>query len=176
MSMEETLEENVVRKLKEKTGIYGEFYMEQLYTKSELNRDARGRVISCSYLGIAREGTLKGDLLSVAQWHSVQSVLAAEGLESDERLIMEFDHREIIKYALERIAGKVGYTNIAFELLPEQFTLNDLESVYELLLNRKLLNFRRKMTPYIEETGELRTGSASRPAMLYRRNKVPIQW
>jgi 8-oxo-dGTP diphosphatase len=167
IGMDESLEENVMRKLKKKTGLSGAFYIEQLYTKSDVNRDSRARIISCSYLGISRDDTIEGELLPEAKWHSVKK---------HNELNLAFDHEEIITYALDRMAGKVGYTDIAFAFLPEYFTLYELESVYEILLKRPISNFRRKMNPFITETDQIETGLARRPAKLYQRNETQIQW
>lgn len=167
IGMEESLEENVMHKLKEKTGLSGNFYREQLYTKSDVNRDSRGRVISCSYLGIGREDNLEGTLVPEAAWHPLELALG---------LTLAFDHKEIILYALERMRGKVLYTDLAFAFLPESFTLYDLQNVYELLLGKPISNFRRKVAPWLVETDQMETGLAKRPARLYRRNDKPIQW
>lgn len=83
-----------------------------------------------------------------------------------------FDHAEIILYSLERLRGKVNYTNIAFNLVGEEFTLPDLQQVYEVILGRNLnkVQFRRHVEDMVLDTGrELRTG-AYRPSKLYTYN------
>ncbi|MBD7908547.1 NUDIX hydrolase [Sporosarcina gallistercoris] len=83
-----------------------------------------------------------------------------------------FDHAEIILYSLERLRGKVNYTNIAFNLVGEEFTLPDLQQVYEVILGRNLnkVQFRRHVEDMVLDTGrELRTG-AYRPSKLYKYN------
>lgn len=83
-----------------------------------------------------------------------------------------FDHAEIILYSLERLRGKVNYTNIAFNLMGEEFTLPDLQQVYEVILGRNLnkVQFRRHVEGMVLDTGrELRTG-AYRPSKLYTYN------
>jgi 8-oxo-dGTP diphosphatase len=166
VSLAETLDEAVLRQLREKTGVTGEFYFEQLYTHSALNRDPRGRVVSCSFLGIANPETLKGELLPNAVWVPVPEIKEDSGN-------LAFDHHSIINYALGRMAGKVEYTDIAFAFLPEKFTVFKLQNIVELLLGREISNFRRKISDYIEKTSELEEGRASRPARLFRRNEVP---
>lgn len=86
-----------------------------------------------------------------------------------------FDHAEIILYSLERLRGKVDYTNIAFNLVGERFTLPDLQEVYEVILNKKLqkVRFRRHVGDMVKDTGEERTGGAYRPSKLYRYN---VEW
>ncbi len=82
-----------------------------------------------------------------------------------------FDHDQIISYAIQRLRYKLEYTAVAFQLLPDVFSLTDLQNAYEHLLREKLdkRNFRRKVlgTGVVEDTGELRGGD-HRPARLYR--------
>ncbi|SHK49185.1 NUDIX domain-containing protein [Clostridium cavendishii DSM 21758] len=81
-----------------------------------------------------------------------------------------FDHIKIINYALERIKNKVQYTPIAFSLLPELFTLTELQQVYEIILERSLIkpNFRRWVSKMVEETEETKKDGAYRPSKLFR--------
>lgn len=83
-----------------------------------------------------------------------------------------FDHGRIISYAIERLRSKVLYTDIAFHLMPELFTLTELQQVYEVILGKELLkaNFRRKITRMVAETQEYRTDAGHRPSKLYRFN------
>jgi 8-oxo-dGTP diphosphatase len=85
---------------------------------------------------------------------------------------LAYDHADIIDYARKRLAAKLLYTNIAFAFLPPKFTLTELQSVYETLLDRKLdkRNFRKKILSQaiVSPSGELRTDAAHRPAQLYR--------
>jgi 8-oxo-dGTP diphosphatase len=84
---------------------------------------------------------------------------------------LAFDHADILEYALQRLRYKLEYTAVGFELLPETFTLSELQSAYEIILGEELdkRNFRRKIlsADVIEATGEYRTGEG-RPAKLYR--------
>ena len=84
-----------------------------------------------------------------------------------------FDHKKIIEYGRERIKNKVEYTKIAFEFLPEEFTLPELQRVYEILLGKNLYKagFRRKIMPMIEETDRMTSGDAHRPSKYYRLRK-----
>lgn len=83
-----------------------------------------------------------------------------------------FDHAKIIAYAVERLRGKLKYTDIAFSLLPEFFTLSDLQKVYEIILDKELLApaFRREIANKVVETDKFTKKSAHRPSRLYRRN------
>lgn len=165
VDMEETLEENVMRKLRDKTGITGKFYCEQLYTKSDVFRDDRGRVISCSYLGVARDDALAGSLNNNSKWYKVTEIAG---------MALAFDHSDIIDYALKRMAGKALYTDIAFMFLPELFTIDDLSRVYALLLGKPVGNLRRRIGHVLEATEKYETGIAKRPALLHRRNNTPF--
>lgn len=86
-----------------------------------------------------------------------------------------FDHVEIILYSLERLRGKVSYSNIAFNLVTDKFTLPDLQQVYEVILGRSIAkaHFRRKIEPMVVETGEEVTTGSYRPSKLYEYN---MEW
>lgn len=83
-----------------------------------------------------------------------------------------FDHAKIIEYAVERLRNKIEYTDIVFNLMPENFTLTELQQVYEVILGRKLLkaNFRRKISGMVLETGRYTKDVGHRPSKLYRYN------
>ncbi|MBU3087481.1 NUDIX hydrolase [Clostridium gasigenes] len=89
---------------------------------------------------------------------------------------LAFDHVEILSYALERMSNKVQYTTIAFSLLSKNFTLTELQQVYELLLGRKLTkpNFRRWISKIVEETSYTKREGSYRPSKLYTLNKKLI--
>jgi 8-oxo-dGTP diphosphatase len=161
--MDESLEEAAIRELEEETGVQ-EAYLEQLYTYGDPDRDPRGRVITVAYFAlicagepIRKEGGM--DAVS-AGWYPVQSLPD-----------LAFDHGEIIAYALKRLRYKLEYTAVGFELLPDQFTLTELQFTYEIVLGEKLdkRNFRRRIlaAQVIEETPGMRSGEG-RPARLYR--------
>jgi 8-oxo-dGTP diphosphatase len=83
-----------------------------------------------------------------------------------------FDHAKIIQYGLERLRNKIEYTDIAFNLMPELFTLTDLQQVYEVILDTPLLkaNFRRKIADRVTETGQFTRYAGHRPSRLFRFN------
>lgn len=89
-----------------------------------------------------------------------------------EKKNIAFDHIKIIHYALERLVNKVEYTPIVFNLMPEYFTLTELQMVYETILDKKLIkaNFRRKILPMVIETDKLKAESAHRPSKLFTFN------
>ncbi|HBN85348.1 MAG TPA: ADP-ribose pyrophosphatase [Clostridiales bacterium] len=86
-----------------------------------------------------------------------------------------FDHAKIITYGLERLRNKIEYTDIAFNLMPDLFTLSELQQVYEVILGKELLkaNFRRKISDFVIKTDESTKEKAHRPSILYRFN---IDW
>jgi 8-oxo-dGTP diphosphatase len=94
---------------------------------------------------------------------------------------LAFDHARILRKAHERLAAKLDYSTIAFQFMPESFTLTELQQVYELILSEAIdkRNFRKKILALelIEETGEERREGAHRPAKLYRvidRSRVDV--
>lgn len=165
VGINETLDDAAKRGIAEEAGLH-DIYFEQLYTWGEVNRDPRMRIISVSYISLTNIEKLKltaGKRTSSAALYDVDELLSSEAH-------LAFDHRKIIEYGRERIKNKTEYTQIAFELLPEEFTLPQLQKVYEILLGKKLYkaNFRRKIADIIEETDRMTSGDAHRPSKFYR--------
>lgn len=140
-------------------------YCEQLYTFGHPRRDPRGRVITVTYFAlVADEACPRPDLA----WHSVYALPE-----------LAFDHADILKYALQRLRYKLEYTSVGFELLPNEFTLTELQTAYEIVLGEKLdkRNFRRRIleAEILTETPRYRdTDSQGRPARLYRYRKNAV--
>lgn len=166
VDIDEEIFDNVKRKLNFKTGVSGNFYIEQLYTWGDIDRDSRGRVISVSFMGLCNEETYK-EINTGRQigWFDIKMVL--NGVIGD----LAFDHKKIIEYALERLKGKIEYTDIAFNLLPTYFTMRECQKVYELILDREIDNFRRKISKYVEPTEKKLEGKQFNPAILYKLKK-----
>ena len=165
---DETLDGAAIRGIREETGLEG-IYFEQLYTFGDIDRDPRKRIISVSYMALVPVEQLvfkAGERVSGAWLVDVEEILNSR----DE---IAFDHKQIIQVARERLANKVEYTDIAFHLVGEEFTLPELQNVYEILLGKPVYkaNFRKKMASMIEETEYFTTGAAHRPSRLYRRVK-----
>lgn len=161
----ESLEEAAKRELQEKTGVQ-DVYLEQLYTFGDIDRDPRTRVITVVYFALIDAERLQVRATSDGPdvgWFSVYDLPP-----------LAFDHMKILDYALSRLRGKLNYTTIAFNLLPEQFTLRELQRVYEIILHKRLdkRNFRKKIlaTGILEDTGEKKMEGTHRPARLYRFN------
>ncbi|HUV89665.1 MAG TPA: NUDIX domain-containing protein [Anaerolineae bacterium] len=162
VGISESLEEAARRELEEEAGVR-DVYLEQLYTFGDPGRDPRGRVITVAYFALVPAAVISpraGDDAAEARWWSVVHLPP-----------LAFDHVGILAYALKRLRYKLEYTAVGFELLPEVFTLSELQAAYEIILGEKLdkRNFRRKIlrAEVIEETGQTRTGEG-RPARLYR--------
>src|SRR5437762_9265715 len=110
---EESLDAAATRELREETGVE-KVYLEQLYTFGNPKRDPRGRVITVAYYALVpdTQALRAGTDASDAGWFPLT------GLPS-----LAFDHRKIVEYAHQRIRNKLDYTNVGFELLPDNFTL-----------------------------------------------------
>ena len=161
VQMDETLDEAAQRALRKKAGLDG-IYFEQLYTWGALDRDPRMRVISVSYCALVPWESIRlptGD----AAFYPAEEVLETQPL--------AFDHAQMVRYGLERIRGKVNYTDIAFSLVGEEFTLPELQRVYEIILGQKLYkaNFRKKIADKIMETDKMTSGGKHRPSRIYRK-------
>lgn len=164
----ETIDNAVERILYEHTGLRN-IFMEQLYTFGDLKRHPQGRVITVAYYALLRlkgQSTLKphSNYVRQAVWHPVENLPE-----------LAFDHANIIARSLEKIRQKIKYTPIAFELLPEKFTLTQLQKVYEAIIGVALdkRNFRKKMLNYnfLKELDEKQEGVSYRAAKLYKFDK-----
>jgi 8-oxo-dGTP diphosphatase len=164
----ESVDEAARRELEEETGVR-DVYLEQLYTFGAPNRDPRGRVITVAYFALVagEVPTRAGDDAVDAAWHSVYDLPP-----------LAFDHADILKYALQRLRYKLEYTSVGFELLPNEFTLSELQSAYEIVLGEKLdkRNFRRRIleAEVLAETKKYRAEGQGRPAQLYRYRKNAV--
>lgn len=158
-----TLEENFDEMLKRKTGITW-VYKEQLYTFGDnVNRDPRGHVIAIAYYALVKAE----DFLTQVDFTQVDIVT----VEQAQSLDLFYQHDEILEYALKRLKGKLWYTDIVKNLLPEKFRISQMQKMYEVILGRKLdkRNFQKKIfsLKIISETWEL-DRSTNRPAKLYK--------
>jgi 8-oxo-dGTP diphosphatase len=161
--MHESLEESARRELEEETGVR-DIYLEQLYSFGDVDRDPRTRVITVAYFAL-----IASDLQAL---HATTDATAAEWFPVSDLPRLAFDHERIVEYAIERLRNKLEYTTVGFQLLPERFTLTELQQVYEIILGRPLdkRNFRKKMLSLgiVEETGATKMDGVHRPARLYR--------
>lgn len=157
----ESLDEAARRELYEKTGVQ-DLYLEQLYTFGDAQRDPTAHTVAVAYFALvphfARD-LRSGEKYADAGWFPVRSLSQ-----------LAYDHNAIAAYALRRLQAKLGYTNIVYSLLPQEFTLAELQDIYEIILHEKLdrRNFRRKILTLglLKPLPKTRRG-AHRPATLY---------
>ena len=166
---DEALDDAAARELREETDV-ADVYLEQLYTFGAPDRDPRGRVISVAYYALLRQppAVAAASDAADARWFPLRALPP-----------LAFDHAEILDYARLRLRYKVEYTNVVYSLLPDTFTLSELQRVYEVILGRALdkRNFRKKILSLdlVEPTGGERRDGAHRPARLYRfRSREPM--
>lgn len=172
VGIDETLDAAAKRGIREETGLK-DIYFEQLYTFGDVKRDPRMRIISVSYMALVPLEKLSfkaGKRTKDAYLVDVEELLASDRS-------VAFDHKKIISYARWRLANKVEYTLIAFHLVPEGFTLPNLQKVYEILLGKPLYkaNFRKKISEFIEETEFQTSGDAHRPSRIYKLKKEYVK-
>ena len=162
VDMDEDLEAAALRELKEETGVEN-IFIEQLYTFGTPGRDPRGRVVSVAYFALVNLAEHKLGADTDAQdvrWYAL-----------DELPVLAFDHAVILETAINRLRGKVRYQPIGFELLPDSFTLTQLQTLYETILGKALnkRNFRTKILKMgILAEDKMLRGVAHRPAQMYK--------
>ena len=197
----ETLDEAASRILTLETNIH-DIYIEQLYTFSDINRDPRMRVVSTSYMALIDKNRLKDKLSCNASWFDISyteddnniDVVLNNGneiitfkikktlkeLTTDrykytiaENDKLAFDHPLVIVSGLSRLKNKLEYTDIVFNMMPEYFTLGELQQVYEVILGKELLDpaFRRIIANKVVKTSKVQTGGGHRPSALFKYKK-----
>ncbi len=179
--IDESLDSAATRVLTEKAGL-SDVYLEQLYTFGDPGRDPRTRVVSVAYYALVDQARLESahdsglvfgriDVPWEGETGGPVDVRTGPGRE----LPLAFDHADILGMAVKRIRGKLDYTPIGFQLLPEKFTLRRLQDVHETILGRTFNkdSFRRRMlsSGLLEATGERESEVGHRPAELYRFTK-----
>ncbi|HIH11977.1 TPA: NUDIX hydrolase [Candidatus Woesearchaeota archaeon] len=159
---EETIEDTARTALKQKGGINSSgVFLEQLYTfGSNLERDTRIRTISIVYYGLVESSKIDFQQGNLFTWYSVYDLPK-----------LAFDHKEIIDYAVNRLRGKIWETDFAFQLMPDEFTLTELQKAYEIILGKKLdkRNFRKKIAELqiLKDLKKKKQEGPHRPAALY---------
>lgn len=201
VKIDEDIEDAAKRILKEEANI-SDIYIEQLYTYGDPKRDPRTRVISTSYMALIDKNKLKYDISKNASWFNVIvledekfiDVTLDNGNETIKYKIkktlkekttdrfkyevvqndkLAFDHALVITSGISRLKNKIEYTDIVFNMMPEYFTLGELQQVYEVILGKKLLDpaFRRIIANKVEKTNKMKTGEGHRPSALFRYKK-----
>ncbi len=199
----ETLDECAKNVLKRETNL-SNIYLEQLYTFDDIKRDPRTRVVSTSYVALVDKNKLTNKLNKNASWFDITEIeeinnIVKVTLHNSQEIInfsirkrliekttdqysfsiiennhIAFDHPKIILAGIERIRNKINYTDIVFNMMPEYFTLGELQDVYEVILGKKLLTpaFRRIIANKVEKTDKMLTGKGHRPSALFKYKKI----
>ncbi len=195
----ETLEECAKRVLKRETNLQN-IFLEQLYTYDDPKRDPRTRVVSTSYMALVDKEKLTDIINENASWFdvvlqeetndkieivldngtdtikiNVKKILREKTtdryqFQSEKDKDLAFDHDLVIVSGIERLRNKLSYTDIVFNMMPKYFTLGELQQVYEVILNKKLLDpaFRRIIASKVEKTSKMKTGEGHRPSALFK--------
>lgn len=167
----ETTQDALKRIMEKKTGVSIDKLplVEQLYTFDTIARDPRGHAVSVTYTGLGRNTIPKES--KTTQKPGFFNITNLPEL--------AYDHKHIVEYAHERLASKITYTNAIFALLPELFTLTQLQKAYETVFGRELdkRNFRKKFLSLelIKPTDEFVREGAHRPARLHKFNKQQLE-
>lgn len=194
----ETTEKAARRILAKETNLHN-IFMEQLYTFDSIDRDPRTRVLSVSYIALVDKNKLNDSLYENASWFNISyieddktfTVTLDNGNETLNFVVsktlkesttdrykfdivkndsLAFDHPIVIVSGIERLKNKIMYTDIVFNMMSEYFTLGELQQVYEVILNKKLLDpaFRRIIANKVEKTNIVKTGEGHRPSVLFK--------
>ncbi len=203
VGIDEDIEDSAKRILANEANLH-DIYLEQLYTFGSPSRDPRMRVVSTSYMALIDKNRLNEKIAKNASWFNVMilednetiDVTLDNGLEQIKFKIgkalqekttdrykydilendkLAFDHPLVIASGISRLKNKLEYTDIVFNMMPEYFTLGELQQVYEVILGKKLLDpaFRRMIANKVEKTTKMKTGGGHRPSVLfkYKNNK-----
>lgn len=168
----ESLDEAAHRELYEKTGVQ-DLYLEQLYTFGEVRRDPTAQTVAVAYFALVPPGKpalIRGEKYAEIDWFPVGDLPE-----------LAYDHNEMVTTALQRLQAKLSYTNIVYCLLSPEFTLGELQTIYEVILHKEFdrRNFRRKILALglLKPLQKTRRG-AHRPATLFsfrRRSPMNIE-
>ena len=202
VGIDEDIESAAKRILKTEANIK-DIYLEQLYTYGDPSRDPRMRVVSTSYMALIDKNKLKDKVSKNASWFNVMMLEDKKyidvTLDNGNEIIkfkikktlkekttdrykydvvendnLAFDHPLVITSGISRLKNKLEYTDVVFNMMPEYFTLGELQQVYEVILGKKLLDpaFRRIIVSKVEKTNKMKTGGGHRPSVLFKyRNK-----
>ena len=157
----ESLDDAAKRELNEETGV-GDVYLEQLYSFGNPGRDPRGRVITISYMALINSENIRiraaSDASSVS-WFEVSKIP-----------VLAFDHKKILDYAVKRLRWKFEYTTAAFSMLAGEFTISQVQNLYETVFGKKFdkRNFSKKILSLgILKEERINRDVPHRPPMLY---------
>jgi 8-oxo-dGTP diphosphatase len=160
---QEDIDEAANRVLKKYTGLE-DVFLEQVRTFGKAQRHPLGRVVTTAYYSLMQLDSYKGSQQTdeaPVEWFSVEDLPG-----------LAFDHKEILESCMRKLRQNLREHPIGFELLPQQFTLTQLQNLYEVVLGIKLdkRNFRRKLNNLnlLVSTGQVQSDVSHRPANLYR--------
>lgn len=163
--IDESLEDAAKRELEEEAGV-SDVYLEQLYTFGNPDRDPRDRVITVTYIALINSENLMlkaATDASEAKWFSIKKLPS-----------LAFDHKKILEYAIKRLRWKFEYTTVAFSMLPKEFTISQVQNIYEIVFAKEFdkRNFAKKLLSLgiLEERG-IKKDVSYRPPMLYSLKK-----
>lgn len=169
----EEMEDAIKRIAYESTGLK-DIYLQQLAAFAGVKRHPEGRILTVAYLALVRYEDVKNKIKPVtnymrqAKWYDVKNLPE-----------LAFDHEQILTLSLKKLNKNINYTQSPFELLPEKFTLTQLQQVYEAILDESLdkRNFRKRILNlgYLKELEEFQTGVSYRAARLYKLDKKKFQ-
>ena len=164
LNMDEDALAGARRELKEETGLEDAF-IEQFHTFSEPGRDPRGRVITIAHYALVKIQEVEGgDDAAQARWFPIGEVPP-----------LAFDHDRILRMAMSHLKERIHFEPVGFELLPDVFTMPQLQNLYESILEVHFdrRNFASKMLKLgiLEDTGDRPAGASSRIPVSYRFNK-----
>lgn len=202
IGIDEDLDKAPNRILKNETNL-DDIYLEQLYTFGSAKRDPRMRIVSTSYMALVNKNRIYNNISSNASWFDIisyeeqgdivdiildngstiikfsiikklkENTVDTYDMEVIRNDLLAFDHPQVILTGLERLKNKIEYTDIVFNMMPELFTLGELQKVYEAILGKKLLDpaFRRIIANKVEKTECMKTGGGHRPSYMFRYKK-----
>ena len=200
VGIDEDIEDAAFRILEKEANIK-DIYLEQLYTYGNPKRDPRMRIVSTSYMALIDKNKLTNKIPKNASWFNVmvledekqinitldngneeikfkiKKILKEKTTDRYKYEVIEneklaFDHALVITSGISRLKNKTEYTDIVFNMMPEYFTLGELQQVYEVILGKKLLDpaFRRIISDKVIKTDKVRTGGGHRPSVLFKYN------
>ena len=185
------------RILKKETNLE-KFYLEQLKTYDSVDRDPRDRIISTAYISLVDKKMIKETLSQEANWFSIEirekdnnieikltndnesinisllkNIINEKSNQYEYELInsdLAFDHGLMINDGINELRKKAKYSDIIFNMMPDKFTIGELKQVYEIILNKELINsaFRRVIASKIEPTNEIIKNGGHRPAQYFK--------
>lgn len=162
VDLDENLEDAAKRELEEETGVKN-IFLKKLHAFGEINRDPRGRIITIPFYALIDGEKIKINASTdaeLARWFPVYDLPE-----------LAFDHKKIIDDALYHLRYEMHNTNIAFQLMPEEFTLSELQNAYEIVFNEKQdkRNFRKKIKELniVKTVPGTKMDGAHRPARLF---------